>query len=169
MNYHITWTLQVAFPKLENLELKQLDNFKEIWTCSSQVELSFLRLKELNISSLPNLMHVWNTGSRETIRFRSLSILKISYCEMMKVVTKIEENTTALIEYPCLQQMVLYGLSNFKGFLMESSALFDEKVCTSFYRAHTHTQTIGFEGSLMPQGRISPLMLSTLFKNNPSL
>lgn len=50
-----------------------------------------------------------------------------------------EENGTALIEFPFLQTLVLIDLSNFKGFHMGISTLFNEKVCSNSAYIYKYT------------------------------
>lgn len=130
--------LQVAFPKLELLVLKNMHSLREIWSNPSQLELSFPRLKSLYLIKLPNLMHVLDMDSCETICFQSLNILEISSCPMMEVVATIKENATALIKFPYLQSMSLRYLSNFQGFHTERSTLFDGKVWTIHIYIYNH-------------------------------
>lgn len=129
--HHVRWMWQVPFPKLQNLLLFRLDSLTEIRTSAFQLEPSFPQLRELRMQHLLNLMHVWNMGSCETIRFCSLCYLHISLCPVMKVVATTEKNATTLIEFPFLQTLVLMDLSNFKGFHMGISPLFNEKVCSN--------------------------------------
>ena len=69
--------LQVAFPSLETLKIKHMENLKIIWHDQFAKD-SFFKLHSLFVEYCENLVNIFE--SNMLTRFQSLERLEVSYC-----------------------------------------------------------------------------------------
>ena len=79
--------LQVAFPSLETLIIKHMENLKIIWH-DQLAENSFFKLQSLNVEYCENLVNIFE--SNMLTRFQSLERLDVNNCGSLQEVFEIQ-------------------------------------------------------------------------------
>ncbi|KAF3457378.1 hypothetical protein FNV43_RR02035 [Rhamnella rubrinervis] len=86
-------SLEVTFPKLQNLTLRGSPTLNELWhgqsedlLCDEEPACLFSGLKGLTVFELPNLIHIWDKKHRHTNGSASLNLkyLHVSKCNGLK-------------------------------------------------------------------------------------
>ena len=80
---------QVAFPSLETLTIKHMENLKMIWH-NQLAEYSYFKLQSLFVDYCENLVNIFE--SNILTRFQSLETLAVSYCGSLQVVFEIQRH-----------------------------------------------------------------------------
>ena len=99
--------LQVSFPKLEELTLKNLPKLKDIWHHQLPFE-SFSNLQILRVYKCPCLLNLVPTHLIHT--FQNLKKIYVQYCELLEhviVLQEIDENVEIL---PKLETLMMENL-----------------------------------------------------------
>ena len=81
--------LQVAFPSLETLKIKHMENLKIIWH-DQLAEDSFFKLQSLYVQYCENLVNIFE--SNMLTRFQSLEGLKVTYCGSLREVFELQRH-----------------------------------------------------------------------------
>ena len=79
--------LQVAFPSLETLTIKHMENLKIIWH-DQLAENSFFKLQSLIVEYCENLVNIFE--SNMLTRFQSLETLQVYNCGSLQEVFEIQ-------------------------------------------------------------------------------
>ncbi|KAF7143687.1 hypothetical protein RHSIM_Rhsim05G0217600 [Rhododendron simsii] len=119
------FSLQVAFPALEELSIKSVQNITEIWHKKLQPEESFCRLKSLEVSNCEKLMNV--VPSNMLPQLKSIETLDIYGCPEMEVIVdfekRVEETQNAtnykdmiIVQFPQLRILKLCALGRLSSF-----------------------------------------------------
>ncbi|KAD7477439.1 hypothetical protein E3N88_00575 [Mikania micrantha] len=110
----------VTFPKLREVELKNLGNLKYIWKSNEWSKLEFPNLTTLSIHMCYNLEHVFTASMVRTSSLIKLQDLHIKWCNELEVIVKKEEEEcdgkVGTITFPCLKSLKLQNLYHLKGF-----------------------------------------------------
>ena len=81
--------LQVAFPSLETLKIKDMENLKIIWH-DQLAEDSFFKLQSLFVDHCENLVNIFE--SNMLTKFQSLERLEVSYCGSLQEVFELQRH-----------------------------------------------------------------------------
>ncbi|GMP54035.1 hypothetical protein CsSME_00019313 [Camellia sinensis var. sinensis] len=118
------FTSQVAFPVLENLEIRKLPNIIEIWDkqllITSEIESkSFYQLKDMEVFNCEKLVHVVQFNM--LTRLQNLESLYIISCPKMEAIVfkkEKEKETTSndIIVFSQLTTLFLHDLVSLKSF-----------------------------------------------------
>ncbi|CAL5336495.1 unnamed protein product [Camellia sinensis] len=131
---------QVAFPVLENLEIRKLPNIVEIWEkrllIASENESKSCRLKYLDVSNCEKLVHVVRVNMLP--RLQNLKRFKVDNCPKMEAIVTEEEKETGttsndVIVFSQLTTLRLSELESLKSFYnwprtFEAQPLFNHQV-----------------------------------------
>ncbi|KAM3705046.1 hypothetical protein ACJW31_03G050800 [Castanea mollissima] len=80
---------KVAFPSLETLTIKHMENLKIIWH-DQLAEDSFFKLQSLFVNHCENLVNIFE--SNMLTRFQSLERLEVSYCGLLQEVFELQRH-----------------------------------------------------------------------------
>ncbi|CAL5394266.1 unnamed protein product [Camellia sinensis] len=130
----------VAFPVLENLEIRKLPNIVEIWEkrllIASANESKSCRLKYLEVSNCEKLVHVVRVNMLP--RLQNLKRFKVDNCPKMEAIVTEEEKETGttsndVIVFSQLTTLRLFELESLKSFYnwprtFEAQPLFNHQV-----------------------------------------
>ena len=151
-------TLQVVFPALEELVIKELPQITQIFDKELLTEESFRQLRKVNLRDCKLLVNVF--PSNMLSRFQNLQELYAYNCDNMEVIISMKgeeeyneaETKDNIILFPKLRTLRLAKLNNLKSFYSstcEAQPLFNKQVRMSHIlvlhvhpSAHTKKETI---------------------------
>ncbi|CBI38078.3 unnamed protein product, partial [Vitis vinifera] len=106
---------QAAFPALESLRVRRLDNLKALWHNQLPTN-SFSKLKGLELIGCDELLNVFPLSVAKVLV--QLEDLKISFCEVLEaiVANENEDEATSLFLFPRLTSLTLNALPQLQRF-----------------------------------------------------
>ncbi|KAL6323241.1 hypothetical protein AAG906_029248 [Vitis piasezkii] len=106
---------QAAFPALESLRVRRLDNLKALWHNQLPAN-SFSKLKGLELIGCDELLNVFPLSVAKVLV--QLEDLKISFCEVLEaiVANENEDEATSLFLFPRLTSLTLDALPQLQRF-----------------------------------------------------